>query len=132
MNSYYECNPLLFNDEESENSFLSNEDFNKECEKIFKYEDNNSNILDNIPINQVDCICGEKLKFEENQSKIETQNSTNNENNNNIIKIIKEKNKPGRKTEKTSKKKKLMVELKEEIFILKLKIILLIKLLLNI
>ena len=106
MNSYYEGNPLLFNDEESENSFLSNEDFNKECEKIFKYEDNNSNILDNIPFNQVDCICGEKLKFEENQSKIETQNSTNNENNNNIIKIIKEKNKPGRKTEKTSKKKK--------------------------
>ena len=106
MSSDYECNPLLFNDEESENSFLSNEDFNKECEKIFKYEDNNSNILDNIPINQVDCICGEKLKFEENQSKIETQNSTNNENNNNIIKIIKEKNKPGRKTEKTSKKKK--------------------------
>ena len=104
MNSDYECNPLLFNDEESENSFLSKEDFNKECEKIFKYnkyEDNNSNILDNIPINQVDCICGEKLKFEENQSKIETQNSTNNENNNNIIKIIKEKNKPGRKTKKT-------------------------------
>jgi len=100
MSSDYECNPLLFNDEESENSFLSNEDFNKECEKIFKY--NNSNNLDNIPINQVNYICGEKLKFEENQSKIETENSTNNENNNNIIKIIKEKNKPGRKTEKTN------------------------------
>ena len=98
MNFDDESNPLLyFDDEESVNSNLSN-DFKKEYDKIFKYDKfdfNNSNICD---------ICYEKIKIEENKSKIETQNSTNNDN---IIHNV-EKKKPGRKTktDETSKKKK--------------------------
>ena len=64
---------LILDDDSNNNSFISKDDefekFKREYEIIFKY--NNDNYCD-------------YKKIEENQTKIETQHSTNNENNNNI------------------------------------------------